>query len=188
MCTATLLIGCGQPRRPEGGSRSFERSVPLEDTAATSASVSIGDLNADGHQDIVLVKGRHWPLDNLLLLGTGSGTFQAARPLGGQPDRSYSGVLADLDADGDLDIVVSNDAPDAKTVHLNDGRGHFTAASTFGRGDIKVHSRLWLRSGNRELIEMKRGQFLGDAILLRWNVRQIAEPISGRYRELSCII
>ena len=38
-------------------SRSFVRSVALETSAATSANVSIGDVNADGHQDIVLVKG-----------------------------------------------------------------------------------------------------------------------------------
>jgi hypothetical protein len=130
-----LLTGCVPAVRQEGASRRFDRSVPLEDSAATSAGVSTGDVNADGHQDIVLVKGRHWPLANLVLLGNGNGTFQPASPLGGQPDRSYSGVLVDLDADGDLDVVVSNDAPDAKVVHLNDGRGRFTAGSTFGRGE-----------------------------------------------------
>ena len=132
---STLLIGCSPAPRQQGASRSFDRSVALEDSAATSASVSIGDLNADGHQDIVLVKGRHWPLANLVLLGNGNGTFQPAYPLGGQPDRSYSGVLVDLDLDGDLDVVVSNDSPDSKIVHLNDGRGRFTAGATFGQAE-----------------------------------------------------
>jgi FG-GAP-like repeat len=31
-----------------------------------------------------------------------------------------------------LDIIVSNDAPDRKLVYLNDGKGHFTEAGTFG--------------------------------------------------------
>jgi hypothetical protein len=119
----------------QGASRRFDRSVALEDTAATSANVSIGDVNADGHQDIVLVKGRHWPLEDLVLLGIGDGSFQPASPLGGQPDRSYSGVLVDVDGDGDLDVVVSNDAPDAKIIHLNDGHGRFVAGATFGRGE-----------------------------------------------------
>jgi hypothetical protein len=35
--------------------------------------------------------------------------------LGRASDRSYSGVLVDLDGDGDLDVVVSNDLPDPKT-------------------------------------------------------------------------
>jgi hypothetical protein len=36
--------------------RSFE-SVPLETVSETSSNASIGDLNSDGHPDIVLVKG-----------------------------------------------------------------------------------------------------------------------------------
>jgi hypothetical protein len=112
---------------------SFERSVLLEESAETSANVSIGDLDADGHLDIVLVKGRHWPLHDMILIGDGAGGFRPARPLGEVADRSYSGELVDIDGDGDLDVVISNDTPDRKLVHLNDGRGGFTAGSTFGR-------------------------------------------------------
>src|SRR5690349_24096763 len=47
-------------------------------------------------------------------------------------DRSYSGLLVDLDGDGNLDIVISNDAHDPKRVYFNDGSGHFTVSTTFG--------------------------------------------------------
>jgi hypothetical protein len=70
-----------------------------------------------------------------VLLGNGKGGFLPAVPLAGPPDRSYSGALADLDRDGDLDIVVSNDTPDPKIVHLNDGTGKFTPGPTFGRSE-----------------------------------------------------
>lgn len=133
---ATALLLAGRPAPAQlGASRSFGRSVALEDTAVTSANVSIGDVNADGHPDIVLVRGRHWPLQDLVLLGRGDGTFQPAYAVGEKPDRSYTGALVDIDRDGDLDLVVSNDRPDAKIVHLNDGRGHFTPGATFGRGE-----------------------------------------------------
>jgi hypothetical protein len=127
-----ILLACSPGPHGAPGARSFERQVALEDSAATSANVSIGDVNADGHLDIVLVKGRHWPLETVILLGDGSGSFGPAYPVGGPPDRSYSGVLVDMDRDGDLDLVVSNDHPDAKLVHLNDGGGRFTRSSTFG--------------------------------------------------------
>jgi hypothetical protein len=37
-------------------------TIPFETVSETSSNASIGDLNADGDSDIVLVKGRHWQL------------------------------------------------------------------------------------------------------------------------------
>lgn len=122
-----------QAGTPPGGMLRFDRSVLLEQTAETSANVSIGDVDGDGHLDIVLVKGRHWPLLDMVLIGDGAGGFLPARPLGSHADRSYSGVLVDIDADGDLDVVISNDRPDSNVIHLNDGEGRFTPGSSFGR-------------------------------------------------------
>jgi hypothetical protein len=111
----------------------FERMLALETTADTSANVSIGDVNGDGNPDLVLAKGRHWPLVNRVLLGDGHGRIALAHDLGPIADRTYSGLLVDLDRDGDLDVVISNDAPDPKRVYLNDGSGRFHEGSTFGR-------------------------------------------------------
>jgi hypothetical protein len=110
----------------------FDRVRLLETTAQTSANVSIGDLNADGRLDIVLAKGRHWPLVDRVMLGDGRGQFVAAYDLGTASDRSYSGRLADVDRDGDLDVVISNDRPDPKLVYLNDGKGKFHVGSSYG--------------------------------------------------------
>ncbi len=111
--------------------RSFSRVTLLEEKGETSASVSVGDLNGDGLTDIVLAKGRHWPLHDRILLNDGKGGFTASN-LSDEPDRTYSAALADIDLDGDLDIVVSNDSPDPKKLFKNDGKGHFTAAGSFG--------------------------------------------------------
>ena len=75
----------------------FNRVLLLEETPTTSANASIGDLNGDGHLDIVLIKGRHWPVANRILMGDGSGNFNSASDLGDVEDRSYTGALADLD-------------------------------------------------------------------------------------------
>jgi hypothetical protein len=113
----------------------FDRVLLLETTSETSANASIGDVNGDGKPDIMLAKGRHWPLVDRVLIGDGKGGFAPARDLGTASDRSYAARLVDLDRDGDLDVVLSNDRPDPKLVYLNDGTGHFTVGSTFGKAE-----------------------------------------------------
>jgi hypothetical protein len=111
----------------------FERVLLLESTAETSANVALGDVDGDGDLDAVLAKGRHWPLVDRVLLGDGAGHFASGYDLGSASDRTYSGRLVDMDRDGDLDVVISNDAPDPKLVYLNDGKGHFRVGSAYGQ-------------------------------------------------------
>ena len=119
---------------------SFDRTLMLERTSETSANVSIGDVDGDGDLDIVLAKGRHWPLVDRVLLGDGAGHFAPGYDLGPTADRSYSGRLVDLDRDGDLDVVITNDAPDPKLVYMNDGKGRFHVGTTFGRPEWETRN------------------------------------------------
>jgi hypothetical protein len=133
-----LLTSCQylQPKTKTGANTrasAFERFVFLEDAAETTANASIGDLDGDGDPDIVLAKGRHWPLLDLVLLNKGRGDFDERYPLGAEADRSYTAALVDLDGDKDLDMVVGNDRPDPKRVYFNDGHGRFESGGTFGR-------------------------------------------------------
>ena len=135
-----LLAGCQcLQSRPEAPAKTpasaFERFVFLEDAAENTANASIGNLDGDGDLDIVLAKGRHWPLRDLVLLNDGHGGFDTRQPLGTEPDRTYTAALADLDGDQDLDLVVGNDRPDPKRIYFNDGQGRFEPAGTFGRSE-----------------------------------------------------
>jgi len=175
--TRSLISSQAQktPRFP-----SFDRSLLIEPAAATSANVSIGDLNGDGHLDILLVKGRHWPLISRVLLGDGTGHFPTAYNLDEAAYRSYSGHLVDIDGDGDLDVVLSNDTPDPKLVYLNDGKGHFRPGSNYGSAqwptrnasiadlngdhlpDIIVANRNQSGGANYICLNQGRGQFGAD--------------------------
>lgn len=160
----------------------FDRVLLLETTSETSGNVSLGDLNGDGSLDVVLVKGRHWPLMRRVLLGDGWGHFPTAYNLGETPYRSYSGRLVDLDGDRDLDVVLSNDAPDPKVVYLNDGKGHFSVGSTYGqatwetrnasvadlnrdgRPDIIVANRTDKSPANYICLNKGKGRFDADCV------------------------
>ena len=130
-----LLFGCPGSNTQNKTRKlpTYDRVLLLEETSETSANVSIGDLNGDGFPDLLLAKGRHWPLIDRVLLNDGHGRFPKAHNLGDVADRSYSVTLSDIDRDGDLDVVVGNDAPDPKRVYANDGKGNFRLLSTFGR-------------------------------------------------------
>lgn len=114
-----------------GGLRSFE-IVPLETASETSANASIGDLNGDGHPDIVLAKGRHWQVPSRIFFGDGKGKFTPGPALPSKATKTYSASLADMTRSGHLDMVLSNDEPDPKLVLVNDSKGNFTVGGTYG--------------------------------------------------------
>ncbi len=93
-----------------------------------SAAVRAGDLDGDGDVDLVVANGRHWPQQNLIFLNDGRGQFPQVRNLGNEKITSYACELADLDGDGDIDIVTGNAQAPCR-VFLNDGKANFAADS-----------------------------------------------------------
>ncbi len=113
----------------------FGEPVVLEAEPHLSANAEIADFNQDGHMDVVLAIGRHWPRQNMILFGDGTGAFTRVDTLSSPGDRTYSMSAADLDGDGDLDLVVSNDRPDINYILFNDGDGGFGERMDFGDAD-----------------------------------------------------
>lgn len=110
----------------------YTKSLLLESKVDTTANVNFADFDGDGHLDILLVKGRHWPIIDKVLLGNGRGEIKSVYDLSDIADRSYTGGVADFNGDGFQDIAVSNDSPNRKLVYFNDGKGNFTIGSEFG--------------------------------------------------------
>ena len=160
----------------------FDTTLILEPTSDTTANVSFGDFDGDGHLDILLVKGRHWPIVDRVLLGDGLGGVRKSYKLGEISDRSYTGALADFNGDGFLDIAISNDAPDRKLIYFNDGKGNFIVGSEFGLPkwptrnlsvadinadklpDLILANRGGASTSNYICLNIGKGKFNGDCI------------------------
>ena len=99
--------------------------------ANRTASLRIGDLDADGDLDVVVANGRHWPQQNYTFLNQGRARFNVMRPLGIDRSTTYACELADLDGDGDLDVVTGNDMAPCQ-IFLNNGKASFRFHRTFG--------------------------------------------------------
>lgn len=87
-----------------------------------------GDLNNDGRPDLVILRNTH---SMLRLLGQGNCSFGPA--VAATTASNPSGVdLADLDRDGNLDIVLSHFTNDGNVaVYLGNGDGNVAAAKTY---------------------------------------------------------
>src|SRR3989441_51383 len=95
------------------------------------SSIVVGDFNGDGKPDLAVVNygdGSAW-----VLLGNGDGTFQPARNifLTGGGNNVWYIAEGDFNADGKLDLAVTNLSNNIVIVLLGNGDGTFQAARTF---------------------------------------------------------
>jgi hypothetical protein len=108
-------------------------------------AVAVADVNGDGHPDIITAnyysnfnKGISSTVD--VLLGTGTGSFQAARSsaVGNGP---ISLAVGDLNGDGHPDLVTASyGIGNGLSVLLNTGTGSFGPASTVSVGQTSLES------------------------------------------------
>ena len=155
--TVTILLGNGD------GTFSQATGSPVS-VGVNPRSVALGDLNGDGHLDIVTANYGDSTLS--ILLGQGDGTFTPGTPIVSAGNTAMV-VVGDLDRDGKPDLSVTRWSADLVTVFRGIGDGTFSATSLdFEVGDepgFLIISDLD-RDGSLDLAVANHGS--GDVTLL----------------------
>ncbi len=142
--TAAVLLG--------NGDGTFQPALTYASGGYAALSVAIADVNGDGKLDLVLTNASAAYTNSsngliAVLLGSGDGTFQAAVAYAPGGYLADAIATADVDGDGNLDLVTANECASASNcanggvgVLLGNGNGTFRAAATYTSGGYNATS------------------------------------------------
>lgn len=156
------LMGVGGVSQEDSLWEAFEKAVPLVEAPGSPiiapnqiTAIVIGDFNNDGHLDIV---GAGHEL--LVWLGNGNGTFQLVEYSCRITDSLIAGTFqmlaADLNSDGNLDIVIADASKNCLYILVGDGVGGFSPAASspieVGEEPIAVGTGDFNQDGHVDLV------------------------------------
>lgn len=120
------FLGDGTGRFPQHATwpAKYFRLGPLD--------VQVGDLNHDGHPDLIAAGSGTGHV--AVLLGDGTGQFSRRKYYANIPTRTRSTALADFNGDGHLDVIAANRYGRSVSLFLGDGTGQLKFQRDFATG------------------------------------------------------
>jgi len=119
------------------GAAHFSDGQPFGHGDDSTIDVAFGDIDGDGHGDLILANRDSQ--QNYVLLNDGKNGFDDRVPFGTGRDETRAVAVADLDGDGNLDLVAGN-IGERNAVFKGDGKGGFGDALMFGREDGRTYA------------------------------------------------
>lgn len=143
-CQPIVQSGCTSPGSVGVllglGDGTFRPAVTYETGNDLNTSLAVGDLNGDGHPDVVVIGGQDTGAVNVLL-GNGDGTFRlpvSYSPVGSEP---HWVAIGDVNGDGHPDLVVAGLCQVQRA--CNGG----SVAVLLGKGDGTFQAPIFYTSG-----------------------------------------
>lgn len=144
--TVGVLLGSGGGR--------FQTAVTYNSGGYSAYSIAVADVNGDGKLDVVVANQCQSSTGPCIgevgvLLGNGNGKFRGALTYGSGGYNADALALADVNGDGDLDVVVTNDCGESRCdgnslgvvgVLLGNGHGELQTATTYRTGGDNAES------------------------------------------------
>lgn len=133
------------------GDGTFQAPQTYSSGGSEAYAVAVGDVNNDGIPDVIVANGCQSASQCAngvvgVLLGNGDGTFQAAQTYSSGGVVASSVTTADLNRDGNLDLIVANQCLDSTcasggvSVLMGKGNGTFHAPKTYPSGGFTAVS------------------------------------------------